>query len=95
MNKDGVSKWTKCVLMYFQSKVSIIDFNPFGTTTDGLLFTWEELFDFDVNPDASLVSFPVDSCAFSLHKFIKISLNVSLNYYVRYADVLLYPYVVI
>ena len=27
----------------FQGKLLLIDFNPFGPVTDGLLFTWDEL----------------------------------------------------
>ena len=30
-------------LYVFQGKLLLIDFNPFGPVTDGLLFTWDEL----------------------------------------------------
>ena len=42
-------------IINFQGHVSLIDFNPFGTITDGLLFTWQELLDMDVNSNMSLV----------------------------------------
>ena len=30
-------------LFVFQGKLLLVDFNPFGPVTDGLLFTWDEL----------------------------------------------------
>jgi len=32
-----------------KSKVKLIDFNPFGRTTDGILFDWDELQEIDEN----------------------------------------------
>ena len=31
------------ITFLLQSKVYLIDFNPFGEVTDGVMFTWEEL----------------------------------------------------
>ena len=31
----------------FQGKLLLLDFNPFGQVTDGLMYTWEELTDSD------------------------------------------------
>ncbi|KAK2721148.1 hypothetical protein QYM36_003429 [Artemia franciscana] len=48
------------VVRYNKEKIKIVDFNPFGITTDGLLFTWEELSEsenLDVMPqDISVVA---------------------------------------
>jgi hypothetical protein len=32
-----------------QGKLLLLDFNPFGAVTDGLMFTWEELTDSDTS----------------------------------------------
>lgn len=39
---------TKCSLHLFQGKLLLLDFNPFGQVTDGLMYTWDELTDSDV-----------------------------------------------
>lgn len=40
---------TKCSLHLFQGKLLLLDFNPFGQVTDGLMYTWDELTDSDVD----------------------------------------------
>lgn len=39
---------TNCTLHLFQGKLLLLDFNPFGQVTDGLMYTWDELTDSDV-----------------------------------------------
>ena len=34
---------TGCGYCVFQGTIMLVDFNPFATVTDGLLFSWEEL----------------------------------------------------
>ncbi len=46
---------TRIVVFYFQGKVIVVDFNPFGTVTDSLLFSWEELFDTNADTNSALV----------------------------------------
>lgn len=39
-----------CLFFIFQGKLLLLDFNPFGRVTDGLLYTWEELEGDDLLP---------------------------------------------
>ncbi|KAI8099474.1 D123-domain-containing protein [Halteromyces radiatus] len=47
-----------------RQKVWLVDFNPFDTTTDGLLYSWNELLTFDVNnqePEIRIIASTIEA----------------------------------
>ncbi|KAI9249582.1 D123-domain-containing protein [Helicostylum pulchrum] len=54
--RDGFESVNYVFDVYLQrsnNKVYLVDFNPFNTTTDALLFTWDELMSFDTEKGVS------------------------------------------
>jgi len=53
-DKFPLQNYTFDVTRPRKDKVILVDFNPFGQTTDGLMFEWEELENWDENLDLEL-----------------------------------------
>ncbi|KAK3587558.1 hypothetical protein CHS0354_004847 [Potamilus streckersoni] len=67
-----------------QGKILLIDFNPFGEVTDGLLFSWEELLG-DERLNGTILSNGEDELQVPAFRYIEKSSGVQPNPYTTYA----------
>jgi len=69
LNRFQLDRYTVDVTRPRKDKVILVDFNPWGETTDSLMFSWEELEDFNEGSDEICVRYIKESSGVVPHPY--------------------------